>query len=165
MTPPRHRPDLRGIGESAFMEVLSTLLRLSSTVANPATSTALSGGVDQMTSTVHLTGPKVSGSVCVQFPMSFIIHAVHIVTGVGRDTAEADGLVDDTAGELANMVAGRVAARLAEAGYVCGLGTPSVSRGSPLPIENQTTVGDGRADLICEGHRLVVDIRCHYTAP
>ena len=77
----------------------------------------------------------------------------------------ANELQDDTAGELANMVAGRVAARLAADGYPCTLGTPSVSRSARLPIETQPGVDHGRTDLICEGHWLSLEIQCRYAAP
>jgi hypothetical protein len=86
------------------------------------------------------------------------------LTGIDEAAAERNGLLDDTAGELANMVAGGVATRLRENGYACTLGTPSVSRNACLPVENQATVERGRADLICEGHRLAVEIQCHYSA-
>jgi CheY-specific phosphatase CheX len=165
MTPDSHRPDLRRIGESAFTEVLSTLLPLSSTVGNPATHTGLADARDQITGSVLLTGPRLSGSVHVQLPRGFVTHAIHVLTGFDVAAAEANGLLDDTAGELANMVAGRVATRLAEDGYACALGTPSVCRKSLLPFEHQTAVEHGRAELICEGHRLGVEIQCRYAAP
>ena len=162
MTSASQRPDLRRIGESAFTEVLNTLLPLPSAVGGPATHTALSDARDQITSSVLLTGPRLSGSVHVQLPKGFVTHAIHVLTGFDGAAAEANGLLDDTAGELANMVAGRVATRLAQDGYACTLGTPSVSHSARLPMENQAAVEHGRADLICEGHRLAVEIQCRY---
>jgi CheY-specific phosphatase CheX len=165
MTPLPNRPDLRRIGESAFVEVLDTLLRLPSTVGNPATRIAFPDPRDQITCSVLLTGPGLSGSTHLHLPKGFVIQAVHVLTGFDAATAEANGLLDDAAGELANMVAGRIATLLAEHGYACSLGTPSVSHNALLPIENQPAVEHGRADLICEGHRLAVEIQCRYTAP
>ncbi len=165
MTSLPHRPDLRRIGESAFTEVLETLLRLSPKVGNPATRIAHSDTRDQISSSVLLTGPGLSGSVRVQLPRSFVAQAAHVLTGIEGAAAQANGLVDDTAGELTNMVAGRIAMRLAEDGYACSLGTPSVSRNAQLPIENETAIERGRTDLICEGHWLAVEIQCRYTAP
>ncbi len=165
MTPAPHRPDLRAIGGRAFIEVLDTLLRLSSTIEDSATCTVLSNTGDRITSSVLLTGPSLSGSVNIQLAKGFVIQAAHVLTSVGHAATEADGLLDDTAGEIANMVAGRVAARLAEDGYACSLSTPSVSRDSHLPMEPQAAIERGRADLICEGHRLAVEIQCRYAVP
>ena len=164
MTSPPNRPDLRGIGESAFMEVLETILRLSPKVENPATRTTHSDTRDQISSSVLLTGPGLSGSVHVQLPKSFVAQAVQVLTGIEGAAAQANGLVDDTAGELTNMVAGRIAMRLTEDGYACSLGTPSVFRNAQLPNENETAIERGRADLICEGYWLAVEIQFRYTA-
>jgi CheY-specific phosphatase CheX len=165
MTPASHGPDLSHIGESAFTQVLNTLLPLSSTSGNRDTYTALSDANDPITSTVLLAGPTLSGNVQVQLPKGFVKYATQLLTGIDGASADTNGLLDDTAGELANMVAGRVATRLAEDGYPCTLGTPSVFRSSPPPIEPQAGVERGRADLICEGHRLAVEIQCRYAAP
>ena len=72
--------------------------------------------------------------------------------------------LDDAAGELANMVAGRVAARLAAEGYPCDLGNPSVSRHTPPRVAGAapTGVDQGRADLFNEGHWLSVEIDCRF---
>jgi CheY-specific phosphatase CheX len=163
MTAASNRPDLRHIGESAFIEVLNTLLRLTATVGNTVTNSALADARDQITCSVPLAGRTLSGTVHVQLPTDFVTLAVHVLTGLDPASAQANGLLDDTAGELANMVAGRVAARLAEGGYACTLATPSVSRNSRLPFKDQTAVEHGRTDLICEGHRLAAEIQCRYT--
>jgi CheY-specific phosphatase CheX len=165
MTPAANRPDLHRIGESAFAEVLGNLLSLPATVRNPAGPSPLSAASDQITSTVHLAGQRLSGSVHVQLPLSFVAHAVHRLTGLDGATPDANAVLDDTAGELANMVAGRVAARLAADGYPCTLGIPSVSRSARLPLGTQPGTDLGRADLICAGHWLSLEVQCRYTVP
>jgi CheY-specific phosphatase CheX len=165
MTHVTDRPDLQRIGESAFVEVLSTLLSLPATVRSPSGHSPLSDDPDQITATVDLAGQRLSGSVRVQLPRSFVAHAVHRLTGLDGATPDANAVLDDTAGEIANMVAGRVAARLAADGYPCTLGIPSVSRGARLPIETQRGADYGRADLICEGHWLSLEVQCRYAIP
>jgi CheY-specific phosphatase CheX len=165
MTPVTHRPDLHRIGESAFVEVLDTLLSLPATVRIPTGQGSISDGSDPITSTVLLAGQRLSGSVHVQLPLSFVARTVHRLTGLDGATPDANAVLDDAAGELANMVAGRVAARLAAEGYPCTLGTPSVSRGARLPLGSQPGTDHGRADLICAGHRLSLEVQCRYAIP
>jgi CheY-specific phosphatase CheX len=164
MTPASTRPDLRRIGESAFTEVLSVVLSLPATVRNSARHSPLSVVPDQITSTVHLAGQRLSGSVQVQLPQAFVAHAVHLLTGLDGAAGDTNAVQDDAAGELANMVAGRVAARLAADGYPCTLGTPSVSRRPRSPIEIQPGADHGRTVLICEGHCLSLELQCRYAA-
>jgi CheY-specific phosphatase CheX len=165
MTPAAQKPDLRRIGESAFIEVLGTLLSLPAVVRESATDRPVSDPPDQITSKVLLTGQRFSGSVHLQLPRAFVARAVRLLTGVDGDAGNADGLLDDAAGELANMVAGRVASQLAADGYSCKLGTSSVSRGARLTIDSRSGVVHGRTDLICDGHWLSLEIQCCSAPP
>src|SRR4029453_5573690 len=165
MTPDTNKPDLRQIGQSAFTEVVGTLLRLPATVGNPTAHTALSGAPDQITSGVLLRGPRLSGTVQVQLPLGFVGHAVRVLTGLDGAEEDAKAVQDDVAGEIANMVAGRVAAQLTAEGYACQLGPPSVSRSACLPTSTRAQADHGHTDLICEGHCLSLEIECHYAVP
>lgn len=165
MTPAANRPDLCRIGERAFTEVLGVLLSLPVTVRNSASHSPRSGVTDQMTSRVLLAGPHLSGCVHVQLPQAFVAHAVRLLTGLDGAGGDTNGVQDDAAGELANMVAGRVAGQLAADGYPCTLGTPSVSRSAGLPIETQPGADRGRTDLICDGHCLSLELQCRYADP
>jgi len=163
MTPDSHRPDLRRIGASAFTEVLATLLSLPVTVPESTNDRPVSDAPDGISSSVLLAGQRFSGSVHLQLPRAFVAHAVRLLTGLDGDAGNANALQDDAAGELANMVAGRVASQLAADGYSCKLGTPSVAR-SRLTTQGQPAVEHGRADLICAGHWLSLEIQCCYAA-
>ena len=165
MTPGSKRPDLRCIGESAFAEVLSNLSLQPTTVRNSDGHSPLPVAPDQITSTVSLAGQRLSGSVHVQLPQAFVAHAVHLLTGLDGVAGDTNAVQDDTAGELANMLAGRVAAQLAADGYPCTLGIPSVSHTARLPIEIQLGADHGRTDVICEGHCLSLELQCCYAVP
>ena len=164
MTPTSNRPDLQRIGQSAFIDVLSVLLSLPATVGNSSSHSSLSSVPDSITSTVRLTGQRISGSVHVLVPLAFVAHAVHLLTGLDGAAPDGIALLEDTAGELANMVAGRSAVQLAAAGFPCTLGTPSVSRAS-LPIETEPGMEHGRTDLFCDGHWLSLELKCRYATP
>jgi len=165
MTPAANNPDLCRIGESAFMEVLGTFLSLKATVREAVKDSHISLGPDSITSDVLLTGQLLSGSVHLQLPRTFVAYAVRLLTGLDGDVGSARELQEDTAGELANLVAGRVAAKLAANGYPCQLDTPSVSRSASVLTKNQDGVTQGRTDLICEGHWLSLEIQCCYADP
>jgi CheY-specific phosphatase CheX len=165
MTPASNRPDLSRIGESAFTEVLGTLLALPVTVRESTTDSPVSAAPDEISSSVLLTGQRLSGSVHLRLPQAFVAYAVRLLTGLDGDAGNANELQDDAAGELANMVAGRVASQLAADGFPCKLGTPSVSRSARLATKNQDGAAHGRTDLICEGHWLSLEIQCDYAAP
>jgi len=165
MTSASDKPDLQRIGQNAFMEVLSVLLSLPATVRNSSSQSPLSDAPDQITSTVVLAGQRLTGSVHVQLPLTFVAHAVHHLTGLDGATEEASAVLEDTAGELTNMVAGRVAAQLAADGYLCTLGTPSVTRGTSLPVETEPGMDYGRTDLFCDGHWLSLELKCRYAIP
>ena len=163
MTLAPHQPDLRRIGASAFTEVLGTLLSLSATVQESADDRPVSAAPDEISSSVLLTGQRLSGSVHLRLPQAFVAYSVRRLTGL--EGAARDAVQDDAAGELANMVAGRVAAQLAADGFPCSLGTPSVSRSPCLPIETEPGVDHGRTDLFCDGHWLSLKVRCLYALP
>ena len=165
MTLASNRPDLRRIGESSFKEVLGTLLSLSVTLPDSSKHSPISIASDQISSRILLTGPQLSGSVHIQLPEAFIARAVRVLTGFDGASGETKALLDDAAGELANMVAGRVAAGLATAGYPCSLGIPSVSHGAPLPIEIQSGEDHGRTAFMCDGYWLSLEVHCRFKRP
>jgi len=165
MTPTGNRPDLQRIGQSAFIEVLRVLLSLPATVGNSSSDCSLSSAPDPITSTVRLTGQRISGSVHVLLPLAFVTHAVHLLTGLDGAAPDGIALLEDTTGELANMVAGRAAVQLAAAGFPCTLGTPSVSRSASLPVETEPGMDHGRTDLFCDGHWLSLELQCRYAVP
>lgn len=162
MTADTKKPDLGRIGENAFTEVLRVFLSLPVTVRNSSTHGHDSSTRDPIISTVRLAGPRVSGSVEVQLPLAFVAHAFRRLTGFESDARDATAALEDTAGELANMVAGRVAAQLAAEGFPCTLGTPSVSRSGDSPVETEAGVQHGRADFFCEGHALSIKLRYRF---
>ncbi len=163
MTLTATKPDLRRIGERAFAEVLDTFWSLPATVRSSADNPPVSVAPDELSSLVQLTGQRLSGSVLLRLPPAFVADAVRRLTGLEGDVGVTNELQDDAAGELANLVAGRVASQLAAAGYPCKLGTPLVSRGSRLTTKDQNDVAHGCIELVCAGHCLALEIQCCYT--
>jgi CheY-specific phosphatase CheX len=161
MTHAPRLPDLARIGELAFTEVLNTFLSLPATPRHSSNQTPVAGP-DQLAATIPLAGKGLSGAVRVLLPLPFVAQAVKQLTGL--DGAEQEAIHEDAAGEIANMVAGRIAAQLAAGGYACTLDTPSVSRNASSATDTQPGVRHGRTDLLCNGHWLSLEIHCRYTA-
>jgi len=145
--------------------MLGVMLSLPATLRNTSSHLPSSDAPDWIISTIHLAGKRLSGSVRIRLPLAFVAHAVRLLTSMSGVSQDTDALLDDTAGELANMVAGRVAVQLAADGYPCTLSTPSVSRGEGPLIETDPGVDHGRTDLLCDGHWLSLDLKCHYADP
>jgi CheY-specific phosphatase CheX len=162
MNPGDQRPDLRRIGERAFVEVLDVILSLPATVQNLPRQQVLPQSPYQISSAVTFAGQQLSGIVRLHFPLAFVEHAFRILTGLNGPAPGCDDLLEDAAGELANMIAGRVAAQLAAAGYPCNLGTPSVSRGAGPATKPEPGADQARVELICVGHLLSLEIQCRY---
>jgi CheY-specific phosphatase CheX len=158
-----HKPDLARIGECAFTEVLATFLSLPAVPRTISVQERIPDASDQVAATVSLSGDGLSATVRILLPLAFVAQAVNHLAGLQGPEGEA--IHEDTAGEIANMVAGRVAAQLAAEGFPAALGTPSVSRSASLPIEPRPGNDHGRAALVCEGHHLSVEIHCRYAAP
>ena len=154
-------PDLARIAERAFTEVLATFLSLPAIPRTASAQQPLPEASNQLSATVLLSGNGLSATVQILLPAAFVAQAVKRLTGL--QGAEGEAIHEDTAGEIANMVAGRVAAQLAAEGYPCTLGTPSASRSAFLPAEAPPGTDGGRTDLICHGHCLSAEIHCRYT--
>jgi hypothetical protein len=164
MIPDSQRPDLRRIGETSLKAVLDDLWSLSAAIPDSSHQDPLSSAPERVTRSVPLTGPRLSGSVDVQLPQAFLVRAVRIQTGLDGAAGEDCALLEDAAGEIANLVAGRVAAGLAREGYPCALGVPSVGHRANLPNEFQPGENHGAADLIWEGHCLSLEVRCRFAS-
>lgn len=162
MTADVPRPNLRRIGENALTEVLGKALSLPVTLPNAPRPPRSSRPPDQISSTVLLAGQRLSGAVQLRLPVPFVIHTIRRLTGLEAVARDADAVLADAAGELANMVAGRVAVHLAACGYACTLDTPSLTRGTCLSGETDPGVEHGRVELCCAGHWLALELQCRY---
>lgn len=164
MTLSADRPDLRRIGESSVKAVLETLFSRPAIRPASANHRPLPCASDPINSSVHLAGPRLSGSVHIQLPAALLRRVAEVLTGLDGATGQLNGLLDDTAGEFVNMVAGRVAVGLAANGYACTLGIPSVAHGAPVAVEPDSAADHCRTDLVCDGHNLSLEVYCRFAS-
>lgn len=162
MIPEIPTPDLSRISASAIQEVLATQFKLS---AVPVSYLEIVGAADDprcLTASVNLDGARMSGSLRLQLPEAWV-HKIN-ASLLGQIDAGFTNENDDTdlTGELCNMLAGRVAAALAVAGYSSSLSTPSVIRGQPLQLEADPRDEISLSDWACEGHVLRLKVLLTY---
>jgi CheY-specific phosphatase CheX len=154
--------DLSRISASAIQEVLATQFKLS---AVPVSLFEIEGAADDpccLTACVNLHGALMSGSLRLQLPEAWV-HKIN-ASLLGQSDAGFTSENDDTdlTGELCNMLAGRVAAALAIAGYSSTLSTPSVIRGQSLPLQADARGEISLSDWVCEGHVLRLTVLLTY---
>ena len=153
-------PELGGITASAITEVLATQFNLSAIASAPAKPVA--GQFEQcLVGSVQLTGGRISGDVHLQLPEAFIVKLAALLLGQSA-TSVTDESAADVTGELCNMLAGRVAATLAAAGYSSKLSTPAVVRGRRLEREIAPGAKTCLSDWTCEGHLLTVALQVSF---
>lgn len=158
MTRPSAPPDLRRIGEHALAEVLGAFLALPSQSIDPACERSLAASTGTVAGTVGLAGPRLAGRIRFESPPAFLTHVLRLLAGP-RDAASAAGApLEDVAGELANQVAGRVAAQLTAAGVTCFLSSPDLSRASPPADAPRAGTRSARVEALCAGHRLSLEL-------
>ena len=107
---------------------------------------------------VKLTGGLFSGDVQLQLPEAFVAKLTALLLGRSA-TSVTDEDAADVTGELCNMLAGRVAATLAAAGYSSTLSIPTVARGHRLKLEISPGAKTCWTDWTCEGHLLKVALQ------
>jgi len=170
------RLDLDRIGREALPGVLDALLGFPASELPSAGPGVREPAGEILWATVQLCGPRVSGAVHLLLPRSFASAAVVRLLGTAHHPTPDSAA--DVAGELCNMAAGQVAARLRLEGYPCELGIPDVVQepavgGAALlpshPEVQQTTsrqqprpTDHGRTDWSCQGHRITLEIRLDY---
>lgn len=154
MIPELPTADLSRIAASALQEVLATQFKLSVTPAAPAEIARAAGDCHCLSGSVNLDGARMSGSLRLQLPETWIHHVNVSLAGPSDSPITSEDDAFDLTGELCNMVAGRIAASLAGAGYTSGLSTPAVIRGRFMAFEAAEGGRLFRSDWACEGHLL-----------
>ena len=120
---------------AAVVEVFSTMLNVKARSVPP-----VEGFLDrqpQIVSAVGFTGAA-TGVVYLYTTAQFARHITAGLLGLSPaeiQTDETDEMVNDTMGEIANMVVGQIKSRISDRGLRCVLTIPSIVRGSQLTIE------------------------------
>jgi hypothetical protein len=154
MTLPNPVPDFDRVAAQALQEVLSTQFQRRVEPALPGAIARAAGQGPWLTARVDLVAAALTGCLRLELPEAWLLQLNASLQGGDPAGAAAPSDLADLAGELCNMTAGRIAARLAGAGGPSQLGTPAVVRG-PLPEPEAGPAGaPGRSCWTCDGQVL-----------
>ena len=138
--------DLSAASGRALREVFSKQLKLvireSKIEANPP---VVHGNL--LHASVSINGERLSGSVLFQVPEVLAEKVTEIMLGSRGNVDE----IRDVTGELCNMIAGRVKAELHAGGFPGILGTPTVSVGQRIFLQQRSESVFASTDWSVEG--------------
>ncbi|MEI7962745.1 MAG: chemotaxis protein CheX [Verrucomicrobiota bacterium] len=139
--------DLSLISARALREVFSKQLKLQ--ILESQEIDPLSAFVGKLLhSAVSINGEKISGTVLLQIPEALALQITEIMLGSAGDAEE----IRDVTGELCNMITGRVKAELHSSGFPATLGTPTVSVGQRIALQQRGEAQFSSTDWSVEGH-------------
>lgn len=125
--------DLERIAATALQEILSSVFAESVTATAPAAIEDATADPERVAAVAGFAGPRAQGTISLNLPHAWLKRLAGTVTGGNGDDELEDSDVRDLAGELCNMLAGRITAALAGVGIASVLRTPEVRRGWAPP--------------------------------
>ena len=155
MTISTYLPDkLSGTIGRSLVEVFSKQLKLNAVTAI-GTEEGSASPLQTLHATVSIVGDKILGSVLLQVTETFAGRATELLLG---SRGEGDEIMDVT-GELCNMISGRIKAELAVAGFSGRLGTPTVTVGSRVALQQSAHSELCVTDWVSEGHLISLQVQ------
>lgn len=82
-----------------------------------------------------------TGVICLYASVSFAKVITSRMLDLPLEKVDANEMVNDTLGELANMVVGYVKSHLCDGGLPCTMTIPSIVRGQQLSVEASAQIG------------------------
>ena len=156
MPPPLSHKQLNRIAAAAIEAVLTGQFKLKAHPAGCDEVVQGAAGERFLNSAVELHGENSHGRVSLKVPVPWLESLNASLGDSSEDSALRAGELMDLAGELANMIAGRIAAGLAETGRTCTLSTPSVA---PNPQPQRESGGEiSETCWTCAGGELTLKV-------
>ena len=147
--------DLEDLLKAAVVEVFGTMIGLQ--VQPEAPNTPLVSEGSSIAGAVGFIG-KMTGVVYIYAPVPFAVRLTEKILGVSASDVDRDEMVNDSMGELANMVVGHLKSRLSDRGHSCVMTIPSIVRGTNFQIEPVSTTIRRVFSFRSLEHQLVVEI-------
>jgi chemotaxis protein CheX len=142
--------------KSAVADVFRTMLSMETRVV-PMTGEAMSDE-PQVAGSVGFIG-DLTGVVYIYCPVDFARRVTSMIVETPLEEIEGDEMINDSMGELANMIVGGLKAQLVAGGHTCVLTIPSIVRGNHFSIEATSTTTRRVLCFRCQdGVNLVVEI-------
>ena len=159
MIPMRPGPDFEQIAGEALGGVLATRFKLNPVSVSLDEIPEAPGDVLWMTSSVNLEGTQAQGSVHLQISESLLERINESLGDCSHEPSARESELADLAGELCNMVAGRIGAGLAAAGHLFTMGTPTVLRGWGPEAGSGADKWGSHTGWTCGGGTVILTIR------
>jgi chemotaxis protein CheX len=148
--------DLDDLVKSAVSEVFDTMLNMKIEVEGPEAMKA--NGDPHVAGAVGFTGNGVSGVVYIYSSVALARRITSGMLGLAGGEIAGDEMINDTVGELTNMVVGQLKSRLCDRGVTCTLTVPSIVRGTNFTIEAVSSTSRRVLLFRCNGSdQLVVE--------
>ncbi|HEX9046727.1 MAG TPA: chemotaxis protein CheX [Verrucomicrobiae bacterium] len=147
-------PDICDFMSRHLLDVFETMLAMKVTAAPGA-------GVpefdDRVTGSVAFAGDQINGAVYLHLTAPFAIDVTAAMVGQAPDDlVEAE--VNDSVGEVTNMLTGGLKSWLCDSGAECAVSTPAIIRGTAFSIEPVPDVQREWLIFHCQDNCIVVEI-------
>ena len=146
--------DLEEMVRGAVTAVFTTMLNFKPTMLGSQPET--SGG-RHIAGSVGFIG-RLTGVVYLYSTERFAQVMTSRMLGLAENEIEGEEMVNDTMGELSNMLVGHLKSRLADRGMPCVLTIPSIVRGQQFNIEPVTSATRRVVVFQCDEHQFVVEV-------
>jgi chemotaxis protein CheX len=147
--------DLADLLKAAVVEVFGTMIGLQ--VQPEAPNTPIISEGSTIAGAVGFIG-KLTGVVYIYSPVPFALRLTEKIVGVEPNEIDGDEMVNDSMGELANMIVGHLKSRLSDRGHSCVMTIPSIVRGTNFQIEPVSSTVRRVFSFRSLEHQLVVEI-------
>jgi CheY-specific phosphatase CheX len=158
MIPMNSSLDLDPIAAEALRDVFTTRFERHLVPVSLDEISEVPGDASWLISTVNLEGSQARGSVNLQVSESLMDLLNMFLGDCSNDPSERESERADLAGELCNMVAGRIGTNLAAAGHLFTLSTPDVYRGRALETGTDADKWGSCTGWTCAGGTLTLKI-------
>ena len=146
--------DLEELLRAAVIEIFGTMIGLQ-VQPEPPNSPIVNNG-STIAGAVGFIG-RITGVIYIYAPEEFAVRLTEKLIGSELNGADRDEMVNDSMGELANMIVGHLKSRLSDRGNSCVMTIPSVVRGTNFQIEPVSTSIRRVFSFRSHEHQLVVE--------
>ena len=147
--------DLDQLIRNCVSDVFGTMLSMN--VERHAPISMEPNGEAHIASAVGFAG-AITGVVYLYTSASFGKQIAASLLGLEESEVDADEMVNDVMGEIANMVVGNFKSGLCDRGYSCALTIPSIVRGSHFTVEPISNTERQVFHYTCRNRPLVVEV-------
>ncbi len=147
--------DIQAIISAAVIDTFSTMLSMG--IRPAAAEPAPAGGIRRVAGTLHFAG-QVTGIFNTQITFDFGRLMAAARLGMEPDEVESGTAIRDLVAEITTIVGGHLKSALDDAGYPCGLSTPSITHGTDFSIKPLNMDRFERYAFQKDDHVLVIEV-------